>query len=169
MDDNGASLFGEPEFMPVITLWQPWASLIFCTERYKRHETRGFRYPAKYDGSIVAIHAAAAFPAENHITAELNDLCYDAFGCGYNYSLPRGCIIGTVQLGVPVPTEHCRPNFSREELAAGNYADGRWAWPLLDIWPLAIPIPAKGKQGWWKVRADVVHALAKTESNHVTG
>lgn len=32
----------------------------------------------------------------------------------------------------------------------GDYSRGRWAWSLTDVQPLAAPIPAKGKQGWWE-------------------
>lgn len=36
-----------------------------------------------------------------------------------------------------------------EERPFGDYRDGRWAWILTDILPLAEPIPARGHQGLW--------------------
>jgi hypothetical protein len=32
----------------------------------------------------------------------------------------------------------------------GDYSTGRYAWILTLISPLAEPIPAKGKQGFWE-------------------
>ena len=32
----------------------------------------------------------------------------------------------------------------------GDYSDGRWAWLLTDIKPLAPPVPARGAQGFWE-------------------
>lgn len=146
--------------VPVITLWQPWASLCFVEQSGLRKcwETRGYYAPAKYVGRDIAIHAAAAFPASKHITAELNDLAYDAFGCGYNYSLPRGAILGLVTLGQPVPVETVRDDLTEEERAAGIYTDGRYAWPLSNPRALATPLPAKGKQGWWSIEASALTA-----------
>lgn len=150
--------FDAPVRLPVITLWQPWASLCFVSDPdlRKELETRGYPPPLKYVGGDIAIHAAATFPASKHISAELNDLAYDAFGCGYNYSLPRGCILGLVGLSGGVPVETVRDTISAEERAAGDYSDGRWVWPLSNPRPLSTPFPAKGKQGWWTIEADAL-------------
>lgn len=154
-------LFGE-ERLPVITLWQPWASLCFVedVDLRKYNETRSFPAPRKYVGKRIALHAAAAFPPSKYISTELNDLCYDAFGCGYNYSLPRGCILGTVCLGAPYRTEEHRAGMAPEELAAGDWSDGRWAWPLVKPQRFAVPIPARGKQGWWSIEASALTEAA---------
>lgn len=160
-----SDLFGDsaaPPMLPVITLWQPWASLVFTGN--KPDETRGFRYPAKHDGQTVAIHAAANFPAMRHISKELHDICMDAFGCGYNYSLPRGVILGTVRLVGCRPADLIAGFRDPDQLACGDYSIGRFAWLLDEVRTLALPIPAKGSQGWWKVRADVVAGLCDSES-----
>lgn len=140
--------------MPCITLWQPWASLIFVeqVDLRKLHETRSFRPPLKYVGGRIAIHAAAAFPPLKVISEELHELCYDAFGCGYHYSLPRGVMLGTAILSGAVPATERTNQTTEEDRIAGDWSPGRWAWPLSDIEPLANPIPAKGKQGWWQAR-----------------
>ena len=135
--------------IPVITLWQPWCSLVF-EDGYKVHETRSFRYPARLEGQRIALHAAAAFPARKHITEALSDLCYDAFGCGWNYSLPRGAIIGTVKLSGAYPVEKMPPS-SNEDWIAGDWSPGRFAWLLTESHLLSAPLPAKGKQGWWSI------------------
>lgn len=35
------------------------------------------------------------------------------------------------------------------ERAFGDYSEGRWAWLLADIMPLAIPVEAKGALSLW--------------------
>lgn len=142
------------EWIPAITLWQPWASLIFAG--VKLHETRSFRYPARLEGRVVAIHSAAKFPAAKHISEALNDLCYDTWGCGYNYSLPFGAILGTVRLSGCSSTDLSAGFQAEDELIAGNWSAGRFAWALDDVTPLGAPIPAKGKQGWWNIPASLV-------------
>lgn len=156
------------ERVPVISMWQPFASLCFAWDRErgdfaKCNETRGFRLPSRLIGQCVAIQATAKFPAARHISAALNDLCYGLWGCGYNYSLPFGAIIGTVKFGAPVPTGEAAPFQPDTEIAAGDWSSGRWAWPILAAEPLATPVPAKGKQGWWSIPAACLKARALTE------
>lgn len=144
--------------MPVISLWQPFASLIFEWDEWrgdfvKAHETRGFKLPARLIGADVAIHATASFPARRFISSALNDLCYDRFGCGYNHSLPFGAIIGIVRFGEPKPTSELRAYQCDDEKAAGDWSEGRWAWPIMSAERLTVPVPAKGKQGWWRYPA----------------
>ena len=42
---------------PAISLWQPWASLLFVPDG-KVHETRDWKAPEKYIGRTILIHAA---------------------------------------------------------------------------------------------------------------
>lgn len=135
------------ETLPIISLWQPWASLVF--ERVKRHETRGFMPPAKYVGREIGIHATATFPSLKNISEELHELCLETWGCNYNHSLPQGVILGTVYLFAAMPTEICTPANDGDRIA-GDWSPGRFAWLLNEPSKLPAPIPAKGKQGWWK-------------------
>ena len=143
------------DLLPVISLWQPFASLIFEWDRQrgdfvKAHETRGFKLPDRLIGQHVAIHATATFPARRFISSALNDLCYDRFGCAYDISLPFGQIIGIVRFDPPKPTEELARYQPEDEITAGDWTPGRWAWPIISAIRLREPIPAKGKQGWWK-------------------
>jgi len=133
--------------LPIISLWQPWASLIF--ERVKRHETRGFQPPLKYVGGYIGIHATAKFPPLRKISEELHELCMEVFGCGYNHSLPQGAIMGTVLLSGGLRTEDCLPANASDRIA-GDWSPGRFAWPLSEPTKLRMLIPAKGYQGWWR-------------------
>lgn len=141
--------------MPAISLWQPFASLIFEWDRdkgefAKAFETRSFKLPARLIGQEVAIHATAKFPASKHISEALNDYCYQLWGCGYNYSLPLGAIIGVVRFGAPIPTGEEAAFQPDTEIAAGDWTPGRWAWPIMEAVRLPAPMPMKGKQGWWR-------------------
>lgn len=149
--------------VPVISMWQPYASLLFAWDRErgkfaKVFETRGFKLPGRLIGQRVAIHATKRFAPEAAITPELNDLCYDVFGCSYNHSLPRASIIGVVTFRASLETASERHRQPSTEIAAGDWSDGRWAWPVMSADPLATPVPAKGKQGWWRFPA---HLLAQ--------
>jgi hypothetical protein len=135
--------------IPIISLWQPWASLIFVTPQVKCHETRSRPAPLKYLGGYIGIHATTTFPPLRHISAELHELCMDVFGCGYNHTLPRGVILGTAYLSHCFQTDRGVPA-SHDDKIAGDWSPGRFAWLLDDVAKLPQPIPAKGKQGWWK-------------------
>lgn len=134
--------------LPVISLWQPYASLIFRLR--KKHETRpkGTPLPAKYVGVQVGIAATASFPPLKYISEELHELCMDEFGCSYNHTLPFGCILGTVIFGPRISTAERLPSDDDDRIA-GDWREGRFAWPIRSITPWGIPVSAKGKQGWW--------------------
>jgi hypothetical protein len=148
-------LFGGSTPIPVITLWQPWASLCFVADRGLRKcmETRGYAPPLKYVGGQIALHSAAAHPPAHHVTDTLNDLACHAFGSDWRRTLPLGKVLGLVTLSGGIPVEQIRDALSAVELVAGNYDDDRFAWPLADPQPFPVPIPAKGKQGWWSIEA----------------
>lgn len=154
------------ERLPVISLWQPYASLAFAKIEgrfVKQNETRGRRPPQKYVGQRVGIHATAKFPPLKLISEELHELCMDVFGCSYNHSLPQGALLGTVILGPAFATDAYAPA-SDEGRIAGDWTRGRFAWPLVSPEKFEPPIPAKGAQGWWFADVAALRALSsKTE------
>lgn len=140
-------------YLPIISLWQPYASLIFAklpdqANFVKQHETRSFKPPQKYVGGYIGIHATAKFPPIKSIPEDLHELCMDVFGCSYNHSLPQGAILGAVRISGGLPTESVTP--WDEDRIAGDWTHGRFAWPLSDVTPFSVPLPMKGKQGWWR-------------------
>lgn len=142
--------------LPIISLWQPWASLIF--ERVgampiKRHETRKMRPPQKYVGGYIGIHSTASFPARKFISEELHELCCKTFGAAYREELPRGVILGAVIVGGAYPTDQYAAA-SHEDAIAGDWSPGRFAWPLVSPHKFPALTPAKGKQGWWSYNVD---------------
>jgi hypothetical protein len=80
-------------------------------------------------------------------------------------TLPRGAVIATAELvecrhvacddggafinrGEPFG-EIQLEDISGNELLFGDYSDGRYAWELANVKPLAEPVPARGRQGLW--------------------
>lgn len=149
-----------PDRMPVISLWQPWASLIFTGD--KLHETRAYKPPAKYIGQRIAIHAAKSC---GPVTVGLHELCSREWGHTWACKIPRGAIIGTARLVQAYETDEPFVNTSRIDRMCGDWSPGRYAWLLKDVEALPEPLPAKGKQGWWSVDAASLRARSQ-ESNH---
>lgn len=126
--------------MKIISLLQPWASLIGV----KKIETRS--WATKYRGPL-GIHASKAFPKVN------DDLCYDEpFNSALKglYPPTLGAIITTCNL---VDCIEMTPKFIKTvkspERDFGIYAVGRFAWILEDIKRLDSPMLAKGQLGLW--------------------
>lgn len=130
--------------MRMLTLWQPWGSLVFTP--YKADETRGFRYPNSRIGERIVIHAAASKINLRLITDGLEAICYMTFGSNWVNTLPRGCALGSVILGDPRPTEGANPDECNR--ICGDWTPGRYAWPLSGHEIFSPPIACKGKQGW---------------------
>lgn len=150
--------------MPVISLWQPWATLIAAG--YKRVETRSWAPRGLHIAEAVAIHAA------KHWTREERDLCQDdpffrryltlatRRGLWDFDSPPLGCIVGVARLYSVAPTERLvrNPHLTQREHAFGNYSPGRYGWVFVQACPMIPPIPLRGERGifTWKAPYDVL-------------
>lgn len=131
--------------MKVITLWQPWASLII--EDKKHIETRS--WATSYRGPI-GIHAAQK-PVNLWATTN-----FQKYGIRYNSKeLPLGVILGYTELIECIQITEAYSAYVKKympmEYAFGDYTPGRWAW-LMDGNPVKLPepIPAKGMQRIWE-------------------
>lgn len=144
--------------MKALPLWQPWASLVAVGA--KKVETRHWPAPAYLIGQRVAIHATKT-KRELWIvgTQPFHRRLRDARDAGtlvfIDGELPLGAIVATavVDATVPMDLAYVR-RMAREdpdEQAFGHYAEGRWAWLLRDVQPLAEPVPFKGSQGIFEV------------------
>jgi hypothetical protein len=133
--------------MRAISLWQPWGSLIFA--RLKKFETR--HWPTFYRGPL-AIHAAQRpCPPIDDLLVEL---CCDTFGQNWRAELPRGRMLGIVDLVECKSTEAY--DVDAIEQLCGNWAPGRYAWRLEEPRVFADPPLAKGRQSFF----DWDHTLA---------
>ncbi len=158
--------------MKVISLWQPWATLL--ASGAKRIETRSWAPRGLKPGQLVAIHAAKRW------TAEEQELCqYDpAFaralahaterGLWNLVSPPLGCVVAIARFDKAIPTyqffkskgEAPIYRLSEDEADFGNYGPNRYGWIFSEVRPLE-PIPLRGQQGLfeWTVRGCDLHYL----------
>ena len=137
--------------MKALSLTQPWATLVALGE--KQIETRS--WPTRFRGPV-AIHAAKAFPgwarrqcwmAPFSTVLVKHSLTPD--------DLPLGKIICMAEVNICMRTDQVREAWclytgAEHEADFGDYSDGRFAFLLGDIQPLALPIPARGMLGFWE-------------------
>jgi hypothetical protein len=164
--------------MRILTLWQPWASLIALN--LKRYETRS--WGTDYRGEL-AIHAAKRLIVRD----ELRAIAYAIGGGGCSLAefarfeqaveqdLPLGAIVAIADLIAclemwdsqvygPLMPPHRRgidiSTVSQLEKVVGDWQEGRFAWRQRNVRVLQ-PIPFKGAQGL-RVLADeaVLQAIA---------
>jgi activating signal cointegrator 1 len=151
--------------MKVLTLWEPWATLMAMGA--KKIETR--HWSDNYRGPV-AIHSAKGGLSQ----AELFEQCCvpwflnvlkddakilkaamsprqvrDAFPCGHIIA------VGTLVDCLPVESLVCLPGVfedypkldTQQERAFGNYESGRWGFVFENVKRLPAPIPFKSRQG----------------------
>jgi len=130
--------------MKVLTLTQPWASLVAIGA--KQLETRS--WSTSYRGQL-AIHAAKGFPNWAQMTCYEEPFRTTLRGSGavgnppQVANLPRGVIIAVCKLvDVRRITSTNVPN--EPERSFGDYTVGRYMWLLEDVQMLETPVPAKG-------------------------
>jgi hypothetical protein len=141
---------------PAISLWQPWASLIFARQadgaQVKKHETRNRPAPAKYIGRRIAIHAARQPIVARNLAPALQELCSRHFGEDFAKTLPRGEVVGTVLLessGMMGPTG--ARAVDADDLLCGWWERGRWAWRVSAPEVISPGPIISGFQGWFRV------------------
>lgn len=139
--------------LPAITLWQPYAQLPFVGA--KPWETRTRPYPKAYEGQRIVVHAAKAFAPKGVVGERLDGLCRRRLGSDYVQRLTRGAALGTVLMGDCLPVEDVAPWLTEDEIAAGDFSEGRWAWRWTDAQEFPEPIPCRGWQGWGKFEVPV--------------
>lgn len=156
--------------MRVLTLTQPWATLIAIGA--KQWETRSWQMP--YRGPL-AIHAAKELAGMTRkqfhylcttppFAAVLQQAGYAAADVVLSQHLPRGVILATCTLVDIVPTDALPPGtIGAQEEAFGDYSSGRFAWRLANVRLLAEPIPARGALGLWTFNHPALNALATVD------
>lgn len=140
--------------MRVLTLWEPWATLMALGE--KRIETRS--WSTKYRGPL-AIHAAKG----GMNVGQKEDWCGRQFfreALAGEVMYP-GYIVAVVRLFDCYPTEKilAEADLSERELAFGNYEPGRFGWATDLCFRLPAPILHKGGQGLRILPAHVIEQI----------
>lgn len=143
------------EAMKVITLWQPWASLIALG--LKRYETRSWL--TNYRGPL-AIHAAKRPMRRDEIELLSWLMVYapSADGQAKAELLLSTCPLGEIvavcnlancqRMTMDGIADAIGINAQSEvERAVGDWSYGRYAWKLSSVRPLIEPVPYRGRQG----------------------
>lgn len=141
--------------MKCLSLWQPWASVIFETDHagvsVKADETRGWSTNVR---GTIAVHAA------KHKLKPIHQATYEMVmrSLGMVWSeLPFGCIVGTVEIVNCRPAEEVareRKDWQRfwgDYRAVGDDGKKRYAFELRNPLRLTSPIPCIGRQGFFEV------------------
>lgn len=157
--------------MKIITLWQPWATLIALD--LKRYETRHWK--TNYRGKI-AIHAAKRKVSKDELaTISCNSVGHLTWEQINQIDYPLGVIVAIADL---VDCLKMNPDYEFRQIpgfisldtpsvlekAVGDWKSGRYAWVLKDVIALSDPIPYKGMQGIGNVSEDVRSRLLEVAS-----
>jgi hypothetical protein len=168
--------------MKMLTVLQPWASLIACG--IKQFETRTWKPPAWLVGPEapeIVIHAGASHRYYDGKDAQQQALVtagkipawqsyIERCAREKTHEIPFGAVIATARIkrvwecigadcrgDLMIAHDLDTPAFdnaylSDTELCFGDFTEGRYAWELSDVHLLATPLPVKGRQRLWKCK-----------------
>ena len=161
--------------MKILTLHQPWASLLMSGA--KLFETRSWK--TSYRGSIL-LHASKKDPRwflQSHpgFTKTANQALVDAGVLDYKCKwlslsisllrgLPRGVVLGEVYLTKVGPASQLKTCFSPSdnEMMFGDFSEGCWAWQFsYRISWNDGGVPFRGRQGLTTVKDQQLEEIAR--------
>ena len=145
--------------MKVISLLQPWASLVAVGA--KKIETRSWK--TEYRGELY-IHASLGWEPDQRVLLSVwgfqgglaplvgkpLDLTGSTWSGVKEEHLPRGFIIAKCNLVDCIPTDNLTQAQIGTDWPFGEFGLGRFGWILEDSELLPEPIPAKGRLGLWE-------------------
>jgi hypothetical protein len=150
--------------MKAWALWQPWASLWLGV---KLHETRD--YSLHHRGWLL-VHATKHI--EHELEPQLADIVESEFGPHWGLDLPRGALIGAVNIIACKPTravfplghaELTDPDEVRDDFICGNFGAGRFAIERApEVKVFRKPIPVRGQQAPFDVPDELVREALAT-------
>lgn len=135
--------------LKAISLWEPWASLIWCGS--KTIETRS--WAPKFRGELLICAAKA-----KHLSKTRHLYLLEPFlnalrplrKKGYLY-LNYGKAVAVVTLVDVQSTNHLPLSEYWKEKDFGDYSPSRYAWIFKNIRPIEKPFPVTGRQGFFNV------------------
>lgn len=146
--------------MKALSLWQPWGTAIRLG--LKVTETRDYGTP--YRGEL-AIHAAKAWckpqrAALEEFRAQWPSLQWDGQSRGGEVIALAELVAVERFVGEP-DEDGCCPQYAASEAdyLTGNYLQGRYGWRLQNVRLVDPPVPVKGHQSLWTLRADEAQAV----------
>ena len=130
--------------MKVLTLHQPWATLIVAG--HKRYETRSWR--TSYRGPVL-IHAGKQI---------------DRYFADWLIAKgdPAGFELGTLPTGALIGIATILDTFSTNRFVAqglehgyGDWTSNRWAWQMDGAFRFKEPIECRGQRGLWELPPEI--------------
>lgn len=128
--------------MKVLTLIEPWASLI--KEKVKYVETRSFK--TNYRGTLYIHTSQKKINQKDERMQQLLSLLKDTNFC-YGSIIAKCRLVDCICMDEAYIEKMKREHVI--EYMCGEYSKGRYAWILEEIEPLESPIPAKGHLNIW--------------------
>lgn len=128
--------------MKVLSLTEPCATLI--KEKKKLIETRSWK--TNYRGELYIHASLTKIPKEWKENKELMSLV-DNIPLNYGYIICKCKLVDCIYMTQEYVQNMKRNNY--QEYICGIYEEGRYAWILEDIEPLAKRIETKGHLGVW--------------------
>ena len=139
--------------IPVITLYQPWASLIMAG--HKTIETRRHARFAGLKGKLIGIHAG------KKMDLDALSMCAVQFPELYSalQRAPRGALLGTVWV-----QNHRRLGANDSRSACIDCSAGDlFGLILTNILPLREPVPMQGGRGIWYADFEIPYNINKSK------
>lgn len=136
--------------MVVLSIWQPWASLIAAG--IKTIETRTEPPPEELLGTRIAIHASNKTSKEHvyrWIHKQYPEAMDQVLGGGDYDSLPKSCVLATATL------KEARKTDWRDWPQTMSPVEDFWGWILEDIQVLETPIPLDREAGLSEAELDL--------------
>jgi len=144
--------------MKVISIWNPWATLV--VKGLKLIETRSWAAPRSLVGQRIGIASTKQIRPDQRLEITRDefakhyaatDLPMITSGFADLNKFHNGYLLGTALLiSSDVITEEDMNDITDEELAFGWFSPGRYAWRLRDAVEFAKPVSARGSQGIWE-------------------
>lgn len=137
--------------MRCISIWQPFATLL--VKGFKVFETRSWAPPRSLIGQRIGIASTKVInPAQRQHFDDPNfRRFYDRILMPDDLiELPHGYLLGTAVLdSYELMTPEFLEDVSEEEKAYGWWAEGRYAWRMVDPAEFEQPVRVRGQQGVW--------------------
>lgn len=137
--------------MKALTIKQPWATLIM--HHGKDVENRS--WPTSFRGQVAITSSKASTEYDYDMAMGLMSMLGKPFPRCSPETIPRGFILGTVEI--------------YDCLGGSNspWFFGEYGFLLRNPRPLAVPIPIKGKLGFWDLPEEVEQAIAAELGDHL--
>lgn len=134
--------------MKALTIAQPWAQLLVLG--VKQYETRTWR--TSHRGPLL-IHAGRKLTRSQSKLWEEEPLRTLLPGLGFARArdLPRGAILGTVEVLDCIDVDALFEDLSEQERALGDFRPGRWAWMVGERHLFEAPLPCRGHRGLFEL------------------